>query len=102
MKSVRITVLKTMINQELIQEYGAENLTMCPYHKVGDVFLSEGGGKPEGLCEEAWAAFGKYAFALASGGEGFWPEWIEKRHISINSCCDGLRPVIFKLEVIES
>jgi uncharacterized repeat protein (TIGR04076 family) len=33
--------------------------------------------------------------------EGFWPHWIPERHISINSCNDGLRPVIFKLEAIK-
>lgn len=76
-------------------------ITPCPFHKPGDVFICQDGSQPQGLCGEAWHAIGKYAFAFASGGDGFWPGWIEKRNVSINSCNDGLRPVIFKIEPME-
>jgi uncharacterized repeat protein (TIGR04076 family) len=101
MQNVKITVLKTLINEELIAEYGAPNLTACPFHKPGDVFICQDGSQPQGLCGEAWHAIGKYAFAFASGGDGFWPGWIEKRNVAINSCNDGLRPVFFKIEPME-
>ncbi len=101
MKNVKITVLERTINEKLIEEYGNPKLSLCPYNKVGQEYISVEGAKPDGFCEEAWTAFGKYAFALVHGSDGFWPTWIEKRHISINSCNDGLRPVIFKLEVID-
>lgn len=101
MKKVRITVLETMTNERLMAEYGAPGIGPCPFHRKGEVFLSEGGGKPEGLCAEAWDAFGKYVFALASGGEGFWPEWIARRNLSVNCCNDGLRPVVFRCETVE-
>lgn len=91
-----------MLDGELAKEYGTPQLGVCPFHKPGQVFLSKAGMQPEGLCDEAWTAFGKYAFALAHGSNGFWTNWIEKRDIAINSCNDGLRPVIFKLEAIDS
>ncbi len=101
MHDIKVTVIKLTRNEELIEEYGTPSLPVCPFHKVGQEFISKAGQKPDGLCEEAWTAFGKYVFAFAHGADGFWPTWIEKRNLSINSCNDGLRPVIFKLEVIK-
>lgn len=53
MKKCKITVLKTMFNQELAAEYGAEGLTVCPMLKEGQVFYADY-GKPQGFCDEAW------------------------------------------------
>jgi uncharacterized repeat protein (TIGR04076 family) len=101
MKDVKITVLERTSVDRLIKEYGNRKLEhFCPFNKEGQEYISVEGRKPDGFCEEAWTAFGKYVFALAHGADGFWPSWIEARHVSINSCNDGLRPVIFKLEVI--
>lgn len=100
MKKVKITVLKTSFDQDLAREYGAEGLTPCPMHKVGQVFFADY-SKPEHFCDEAWKAIYQYAFALAHG-EGkalfYYGDWIRKPGIAICSCNDGLRPVIFKLE----
>lgn len=101
MRDVRITVLKSMFDKELAKEYANPELGPCPFHKPGQAFLSEAGRQPEGLCDEAWTAFGKYVSALAHGADGFWAEWIERRNIAVNSCNDGPRPVIFKLEALE-
>jgi uncharacterized repeat protein (TIGR04076 family) len=101
MKKVKITVLETMFNEKLAKQYGAPGLGPCPFHKVGEEFFTIMGEKPEKLCDEAWSAIKHYAFALCSGSEGFWEFWIETRNLSINSCNDGLRPVIFKIERIE-
>jgi uncharacterized repeat protein (TIGR04076 family) len=101
MKDIRITVLKTTFNAEIAAEYGAPDVGTCPMHQVGDTFLARGGMKPPEICDEAWTAIGKYAFALAHGLPHFWLDWIDKPYVSINSCNDGLRPVIFKLEVVD-
>ena len=74
MKKVKITVLRTMFNEDLAAEYGTEGLAACPFHREGQVFYADY-AKPEGLCDEAWKA--------------------------ICSCNDGLRPVIFKLETTQ-
>ncbi len=68
MKKVKISVLKTMLDRELALEYGAEGLTACPIHEVGQVFYADY-AKPEGFCDEAWKAIYQYVFALAHGWE---------------------------------
>lgn len=66
MKRVKITVLKTTLDRELAEEYGAEGLTACPMLREGQVFYADY-AKPEGFCDEAWKAVYQYAFALAHG-----------------------------------
>ena len=100
MKKVRITVLKTTLDEELARQYGVPGLTACPMLRAGQVFYADY-AKPEGLCDEAWKAIYQYVFALAHGaGEGlfYFGDWIREKGVAICSCNDGLRPVIFKLE----
>ncbi len=100
MKQVKITVLKTTLNQELAAEYGVDGLGPCPMLKPGQVFYADY-ARPDGLCDEAWKAIYQYVFALAHGAEDFrfyYGDWIKQPGIAIVSCNDGLRPVIFKLE----
>ncbi|PWM97974.1 MAG: TIGR04076 family protein [Massilioclostridium sp.] len=105
MKKVRITVLKTTLDQELVEEYGVIGLRACPMLKAGQVFYADY-AKPEHFCDEAWKAIYQYVFALAHGdGNGkslfYYGDWIRKPGVAICSCNDGLRPVIFKLEATE-
>ena len=100
MNKVRITVLRTMLNEDLAREYGAEGLKSCPMLKEGQEFFADY-AKPEGLCYEAWKAIYQYVFALAHGAGRelfYYGDWIRKPGVAICSCNDGLRPVIFKLE----
>ena len=87
MKRVRITVLKTTLDEELAHEYGAHGLTACPMHKTGQVFYADY-AKPDGLCDEAWKAI-------------YYGDWIRMPGVAICSCNDGLRPVIFRLEATD-
>ena len=41
MKKVKITVLKTMLNEDLAKEYGICGLKACPMMQVGDVFYAD-------------------------------------------------------------
>lgn len=41
MKKVKITILKTMLNEDLAKEYGIPGLKACPMMKVGDVFYAD-------------------------------------------------------------
>ena len=43
MKKCKITVLKTTLDKELAEEYGAEGLTACPMMKEGQCFITETG-----------------------------------------------------------
>ena len=103
MKKVRITVIKTTLDEELARQYGVPGLTACPMLRAGQVFYADY-AKPEGLCDEAWKAIYQYVFALAHGaGEElfYFGDWIREKGVAICSCNDGLRPVIFKLEATD-
>ncbi|MCI8360189.1 MAG: TIGR04076 family protein [Clostridiales bacterium] len=103
MKQVKITVLKTTLDEELAREYGAEGLTACPILRQGQIFYADY-AKPDGLCGEAWKAIYQYVFALAHGAEKelfYYGDWIRTPGVAICSCNDGLRPVIFKLEATD-
>ena len=52
MNKVKITVLKTMFNEDLAKEYGVDGLSTCPFHKEGQTFLADY-AKPENFCDEA-------------------------------------------------
>ena len=66
MKRVKITVLKTTLDKQLAEEYGAKGLGPCPMLKEGQVFYADY-AKPDGFCDEAWKAIYQYAFALSHG-----------------------------------
>ena len=103
MNKVKITVLKTTLDEELAREYGAEGLKACPMLRERQVFYADY-AKPDGLCDEAWKAIYQYVFALAHGAGRetfYYGDWIRKPGVAICSCNDGLRPVIFKLEATE-
>lgn len=99
MNKVKITVLKTMFNQDLAKEYGVDNLGVCPMLKVGQTFYADY-SKPNDFCDEAWKSIYQYVFALAHGVNDifYYGDWIKQKDVAICSCNDGLRPVIFKLE----
>ena len=102
MRKVKITVLKVGFDEELCREYGAPGIVPCPFHKVGQEMLVIDGKKPAEMCGGAWTPCEKYAFALAHGLDRFdYKVWMGRDKISINTCNDGLRPVTFKLEVVE-
>ena len=103
MNKVKITVLKTHLDEELAKEYGVENLSACPMHVVGEEYYADY-AKPENFCDEAWKAIYQYVFALAHGAGKevfYYGDWIKKPGVAICSCNDGLRPVIFKLEATD-
>lgn len=102
MKQCKITVLKTMFNEDLVREYGAPDLERCPVHRPGQVFYTSY-ERPDGFCDEAWKAIYQYVFAISHGMEGpfYGGGWVRDTGTAVCSCNDGLRPVIFKLETVE-
>ncbi len=103
MKKVKITVLKTTLDKELAEEYGAKGLTACPMMNAGQEFYADY-AKPDGFCDEAWKAIYQYVFAMSHGAGNdlfYYGDWIRTPGVAICSCNDGLRPVIFKLETTD-
>lgn len=102
MEKVKITVLKRTLFDDLIEEYAVPEFSLCPLHQEGQVYYCENGWqKPENLCDNAWKSMMEYVIALAHGGKNFYNgSWTKNENVAIISCNDGLRPVIFKLEVV--
>lgn len=103
MKKCKVTVVKTSFFEDLACQYGEVGVGPCPIHTVGDTFFAHF-NKPDGLCHEAWKAIHPFVFALlhTDGNEYIYDKgWMNKPGIAICSCTDGLRPVVFKLELVE-
>ena len=66
MSKVKITILKTTLNEDLAKEYGVKGLSICPLMKEGQVFYADY-AKLEGFCDEACEAIYQYFFALVNG-----------------------------------
>ena len=67
----------------------------------GQVFITDGYTKPQGLCDSAWASLSSFVMTLACGGEDIYDGWMKNKKSAMISCNDGFRPVSFYIEVIE-
>ena len=100
MKDVRITVLRRTTYPDLMALY--ENPLEHPCdHTVGQVYISRGGQRPDGLCGEAWSSMERFVAELAEGGGNFFDGWMKNPHSALISCNDGFRPVSFLIETID-
>lgn len=103
MVKVKITVIKTFSPEDVFGEKekipSDEITTPCPRVIEGQEFLVENLDKPEGFCGWAWRDVYKDVSVLWFGGD--FP-WNKPNGVAYTACTDGLRPVCFKLERIES
>ena len=103
MAKVKITILKTTLHQDLVNEYIVDeefkkSFSTCFVFEEGQTFISEDWPtKPEGFCERAWPDI-QHEVAMVMYGATI--PWIEEPGYTITCCNDGLRPVIFKIERI--
>ncbi len=102
MKSAKITVLKTLFIDDLVEEHLAQEnkdrgYGTCECFKEGQEILVHEPQMPEGFCSWAWADIQRDVVTVMMGGS---IPWFNKPEFSIVCCTDGLRPVIFKIEAI--
>ena len=103
MNSVRITVLKREFYPDLADTYLSEGISVgaCPLQTVGDCFVYEGGAEmPVGMCPWAWIDLYTSIATLYAGGDE--NSWYRDGGTRISCCTDGVRPVVYKLELIRS
>jgi len=99
----KITVVKKMINDDLVKSYCEDSVSSCPRFKEGQEFITEL-EKPEGFCDWAWNDILKMVMVLLTGGnfsKDIFGGWMKDDKTMIACCTDGIRPVVFKLERIE-
>lgn len=125
---VKITVLDKKCYPELQQAYCADPCAgPCPCYNVGDEFLfrrdssrddywhmgldtlvktsadsdTVAGGPKLPHCSEAWDAISRYIYTGLQGGS-IMRGWMKEENVMITCCNDGTRPVIFKIERIDT
>ena len=99
MHTVKITVLKRMVNQDLVDEFCEADVTLpCPLFTEGQEFVVERGAQPEDFCDSAWNDIHKSFQVIARGGD--FSGWMKDDGTMVVCCCDGLRPVAFELRRI--
>ena len=96
---VKITAVKVSRFDDLIEKYENPIQHACSI-KEGQVFYSNNGEKPTGLCEEAWKAMKDYVQSLVKGKGNFFDGWMKDPLSAMISCDDGFRPVSFYIEVV--
>lgn len=105
---VRITVLKKQFNSDIAELLNMEEFKKCTLFQEGQEFDTVI-QKPEGFCEDAWKILYPFIFALNHGANGFDACENSLRKLTeldieepvICCCCNGIHPVVFKIDKIE-
>jgi len=100
---IRITIIKTTLNQDLIDKFIVKEyrgIDVCEKFEVGQEYIIDPNlaSVPEGFCDWAWADIRNDINLIASGGNIL---GMNKQGRAISSCSDRFRPVYFKIERIE-
>jgi uncharacterized repeat protein (TIGR04076 family) len=95
MSKLKVTVLKTTLNQDFAEAYCSDEVGLCPFFSEGQEFIVEY-GRPEDFCTWAWNDLRKFAKTLSCGGD--FSGWSKNPRSLIRCCTHGVRPVVFNLE----
>lgn len=101
MKKVKITAVRRTCYPDLMEQYENPIEHACEV-KIGDIWVSENGQKPEGFCNAAWEGIAPFAKTLAEGGGNFYDGWMKNPYSAMLSCNDEFRPVSYYLETLEN
>lgn len=100
MKDVKITVIRKTEYKDLIEKYENTVNNPCCVNE-GEIYISQNANLPEGFCQSAWHDLYPFVFALSSGSNSIYDNWMKNPHSAMIACNDGFRPVSFLLEVEE-
>ena len=100
MNQIKITVMRKVCHRDLMERYENPIEHACDLQE-GQVFVTEGWVKPDGLCESAWQSLSPFVMALAHGASDLYDGWMKNPRSAMVSCNDGFRPVSFLVEVVD-
>ena len=100
MNRCRITVMRIVEHRDLMERYENPIQHACDMHE-GQVFITDGWKKPEGMCDSAWETLSPFVMTLAHGGQDIYDGWMKDKRSAMISCNDGFRPVSFYIEAID-
>lgn len=92
--------MRKVCHRDLMERYENPIEHACDMHE-GEVFVSNGWQRPEGLCESAWQSMSPFVMTLSHGGENLYDGWMKNRRSAMISCNDGFRPVSFLIEALD-
>jgi uncharacterized repeat protein (TIGR04076 family) len=99
----KITVLRRSLDHELISEFldsTYAGMTPCERYGDGQEFVVDRlFDIPDGFCPWAWADIRHVLMRVASGGD---MPGMRQKGVEVAGCSDWFRPVLFKIERIES
>ncbi len=98
MAKYKITVVKRMANQDLIDQYGKGIVAPCDRFTDGQEFILDSSNKPDGFCSWAWADIQRDATIIRFGGN---IPYVKQPGTHIVCCTDAFRPVAFKIERLD-
>lgn len=96
----KVTVLQRNCNMGLVQSFVREPEKFSVCNQVKDnqeFFISNPYEMPEGLCSHAWADIRSQILAIASGSTF---SFLKEQNVTVATCTDPFRPVLFKIEKI--
>ena len=96
----RITVMRIVNHKDLMEKYENPIQHACDMRE-GQVFITDGWKKPEGMCDRAWETLSPFVMTLAHGGQDIYDGWMKNKRSAMISCNDGFRPVSFYIEAID-
>jgi len=105
MAKLKITVLERTFNREIAETYGSDDFKAgrgfgpCPSFIDGQVFVLDGLAKPGDFCSWAWSDIHREVRTVAFGG-GYGR--VATANAAITCCSNGMKPVVFKLERVDS
>jgi uncharacterized repeat protein (TIGR04076 family) len=103
MRKVKITVVKRLdrdvIHADSRLGCSCKGPAVCPLFHEGQEFVADTTTFPSGFCPGAYADLFRFITGLEAGAD--YP-WMNEKGMVLAACNDGFRPVIFRLERIES
>jgi uncharacterized repeat protein (TIGR04076 family) len=103
---VRITVLKRAVFEDICREYGEKEFlerggcSPCGRFQDGQEFILDHGlDKPDNFCTYAFADIRHELMVVLNGGSR---PYVRAEGTAIVCCTDAMKPVLFKIERIES
>ena len=105
MAGLKITVLERTCNKELAEAFGSIEFLErdgggpCSRFEDGQTFLLSVAECPSGFCERAWSDIQGEVRTVLSGGAH---DFMKRPGSALGNCTSGIRPVIFRIERVDS
>lgn len=101
-RKVRVTVVRKVDMRTIHPDEDMGNVDrmepVCQAFNVGDEFIVDGNGCPEGFCQGAFIDIFRFISGLRWGASY---SWVKEPGMILSCCTDGFRPVVFRLERME-